>query len=145
MMELDTGNARVIVEFMRSFFLSPVGIFLYAVTTGVIGIFILLLFFSMMLSPSALILFLPVIIAFNGAASGYGIADKREFFSHQKAGLISIVAILTLAGSALIILFCPWEPLLDENRIFTSGVITLGSTFFGAWIATKNKALHTTS
>ncbi|MGB3212812.1 MAG: hypothetical protein WBB19_19080 [Desulforhopalus sp.] len=123
---------------------SPLGVFLYGALTGVIGIAILLLFFSMVLSPSLLLFILPFIVAFNGAAGGYSLTDRVESgFPYQKLTLVCLAALLTVTGCSLITLFVPWEPLMDGGRYIISGLSTLVSTFFGSWIAAKSKGLNT--
>jgi len=130
------------MEKLKQFVTSPIGLFLSAVLTGMVGIVLLLAFLSMVFSPSALLLILPGIIAFNGAAGGYSLTGKREdAFPHKKKNLICLAALLTATGCSVITLFCPWEPLVDGGRYLISGVSTLIFTFLGSWIADKSKSL----
>lgn len=142
MLENCMNGAQEVVEKLKQFIASPRGVFLSAFVSGLVGIVLLLAFLSMMLSPSALLFFLPAIISFNGAAGGYSLTDKTEgAFPHKKIALICLAALLTAAGGSVITLFCPWEPLVDGSRYLISGVSTLICTFLGSWIADKSRSL----
>ncbi len=131
---------------IKQFGSSPTGVYLYTLTTGMIGILILLGFLSMVFAAVALPLLLPAIIGFNSAVSGYGITEKRYHnFTYKKLGLISIATLLTITGCISITLFCPWESLLDSRRFLISGSSALLFTFLGSWIGAKSKSLTTTS
>lgn len=119
---------------------SPAGIFLYSLVTGIVGVIILLGFFSMLISATVLNVLLPVIIAFNSAASGYGFVDKRGSTTpYQKIPLFAIAVLLTLTGCFCITFFNPWEPLLNGWQYLISATAALFSTFFGAWLAVKTR------
>lgn len=138
----DTFSALYIVEKIKGFFKTPVGVFLYAVTTSVAGVLILLMFLSTVLSPSALFYILPAIVAFNAAAGGYGLADKKEVFVYQKTGLFVLAAFVALTGNLATSLFFPWEPLLAVERLSVSIAAALVAVAFGAWIARKSKTMN---
>lgn len=142
MLEICINGAQEAMEKLKQFVTSPIGVFLSAFLTGLVGIVLLLAFLSMVFTPSALLLILPGIIAFNGAAGGYSLTDKTEgAFSHKTKALICLAALLTVTGCSVITLFCPWEPLVDGGRYLISGISTLIFTFFGSWIADKSKSL----
>ncbi|WP_136798356.1 hypothetical protein [Desulfosediminicola ganghwensis] len=141
MIDACEGGARVIVETVKNIFKSPVGIFIYALSTAIVGIVILLAFLSLIVVPSNLPWTLPVLIGFNAAGGGYGVAEKWGTYPMKKLALFSFAVILTIAGGTIITLFCPWEQLLDMNRYLMSGVASLIFTFFGAWIAAKSQQL----
>lgn len=140
------NGARYTVDKIKEFTASPLGVLLYSLVTGVIGIIILLGFISLVLSPSALTPILPVIIAFNGAASGYSLIDRGTInFPHRKSVLVLIAALLTITGCSVITLFCPWEPLFHPTRYLIVGLSTTVFTFFGAWIAVKSNNMNRSS
>lgn len=139
-MEMYESSSRAVVEMMRSFMASPTGIFLYATVTGVVGILVLLIFLSLFVAPNDLVIFLPFIAAFNGAASGFSITGKEASFTHRKTAFLVITALLTVTGCFLLTLFCPWELFVDVDRLFTTGAFTLIATWFGGWIGQKNKS-----
>lgn len=142
MFNLDTCGAQFVVEKIKTGLGSPAGIFSWTLATSVMGVLILLGFLAMVMAPSALPLALPLVVLFNGAAGGYGLAEKQSSFPHQKLGLISLATVLTLTGSSAIAVLCPWEPLVDTSRLFVALFWTLIGTGFGAWIARKSKSLH---
>ena len=137
--EICIDGARVAVEKWRQFLLSPLGIYLYSTLTGAVGILILLMFFSMVLSPAALLILLPCIIAFNGAAAGYGLRDKCKSFPRIKTALTSIALLLSITGCTGIAVLQPWEPPITGLRSLLAIVFALSGTFFGAWIAKKKQ------
>lgn len=138
----DTFSALYIVEKIKGFFKTPTGVVLYAITTSVAGVLILLMFLSTLLSPSALIFILPAIVAFNAAAGGYGLADKKEVFTYQKTGLSVLAVLVALSSSLATSLFYPWEPLLAVERLFISITVAFLSVAFGAWIARKSNTMN---
>jgi len=140
-MMTDTFSAIYLVEKMKSLLRTPTGVFVHTAVTSLGGVVVLLLFLASVLSPPALLFALPVILAFNGAAGGFGLADKEEYFPYQKTGRLALAGLLTVAGCTGIVLLCPWEPLFDLSRYLISGAATLVSVLFGGWIAKKNKAL----
>lgn len=138
-----TSGAQVTVEKIKQVFATPLGAFFYALVTGAVGIVILLGFLSMFVSAAALPMALPALIAFNSAAGGYSLTEKNA--TEKGAGLPTLLLmaiLLTIAGCSAIILFCPWESLLDINRLLLCAIAALISTFLGAWIARKNKNLN---
>ncbi|MFT5726616.1 MAG: hypothetical protein ACI8PB_000737 [Desulforhopalus sp.] len=140
---IDTlKGAQVTVEKIKQFVASPVGVFLYAYITGAIGIVLLLGFSSMIWSSTALTTILPAIIAFNCAAGGYSLIDKNKSATVPKIALILLAALLTITGCCIIVVFCPWESLLDMNRYLISASAAIIFTIFGAWIAWKSKNLN---
>ena len=108
---------------------SRVGSVLYVSATGVVGVILLLGFFSLFLVPFALIYLLPLIIGFNGAVSGYNLADKGVG-SHLISCLIALL--FALSGGIFLRLFCSW--------IFTAEwlsylLFSVGGSFITAWIS----------
>lgn len=134
-------NVRVVLEIIRSFFKSPVGMFLYAAISSIIGIVILLTFLSFLVQPGDLVIFLPFIVAFNAAASGFAVTGKDVLFTWRKTVFLSLGALLTLAGCFLITLFCPWEPFWLAERWFTTLVFSCAAVWLGGWIGDKNSKL----
>ena len=146
MIDICTTGAQVMMEKLKQFMASPLGVFLYALVTGMVGIIILLAFLSMVVSPSVLPMILPGIIAFNAAAGGYSLVEKNEGETgFPKIALVAIAGLLTITGCSVLTLFCPWEPLVDGIRYLVSILSALVFTFFGAWIAGKSKSLNRSS
>lgn len=142
MIDMCFDGARVVVERWKQFLLSPVGVYLYSVVTGGLGIIILLVFLSMVLSPGALLILFPFIIAFNSASAGYGLVDKCSAFPRRKTALVTIAALCAATGCLAVTVLFPWEPLFDAVRYGLAAGASLTGVFFGAWIGGKNKKLH---
>ncbi len=146
MLDICVDSAKVAVENLKRVFASPFGIFMYAALSGMIGIVILLAFFSMLLSGSALIMILPGIVAFNAASGGYGLVDKggREF-PRLRVSLIGLSILLSVTACFALTVFTPWERMTDGVWYLVSGLSALVFSFFGAWVATKKINLERTS
>lgn len=143
MIDIYTSSVRITGEKLKTFGTSSLGIITYGLLTGIIGIVILLTFFSMVLSPATLLSILPCIIAFNAAVGGYNLAEKQGVDTpHLKLQLFMFAAVLTITGCSLIIIFCPWEPPIEIKRYLISGLSALFFTFLGAWISYKNNKLN---
>lgn len=140
MIDICTNGAKNMMDRIKQFSSAPTGIFLYSLLTAIVGVIILLAFFSMIFTGSVLTVLLPIIVGFNSAAGGYGFVDKTASDTpHQKLVLFGIAVLLTITGCFFITLFNPWEPLLDGWRSLISFTSALFSTFFGGWLAVKNK------
>jgi len=143
MIEICMNGAKFTMEKMRQFQASPTGIFLYVITTGVLGIVILLAFLAMLFGAAMLKPLLPMIVGFNCASGAYGCIEKgRPGQSNQLFFITSAALIMILAGCLIASLFHPWEQLFEGyTLLFTvcSGVI---STLFGVWLGVKNRSLN---
>lgn len=143
MLGTTVNRTKSIVGNIKQIFASPLGIFIYAALSGMIGIVILLAFFSLFLSGSTLALIQPAIIAFNAANSGYCTVSKGgENLPRFRISLIAITVLLTLTGYFSIPVFSPWESISNGMCHLISGLSALIFSFFGAWIAIKSKKLN---
>lgn len=142
MLDIAVDSARVVQENMKRAMASPVGIFMYAALSGMVGIVILLAFFSMLMSRPILAMILPVIISFNAASSGYCLIDKGgRDFPRLKISLIAISILLAGTGCFVLSVMLPWESMTEGFRYLVSGVSALIFAFFGAWIGFKSEKL----
>lgn len=142
MLDLCVDSARVVIENIKRVFATPFGIFVSTALSGMVGVVILLFFFSMLLSESTLVMILPVIISFNAATCGYGLIDKGgPDFPRVTLSLLVISALLAITGCFALVVLLPWELITDGVRWLVSGLSALGFSFFGAWIARRNKKL----
>lgn len=137
---MDT--ARVMMERWKQFLLSPTGVYLYAVITSGIGVLILLGFFSLFLSPGALPLLMPLMIAFNAAGAGYGLLDKCQTFPRPAIALMSIAVVLALVGVVGLAYLQPWRSPFAPTMAIPALVGSVAATCFGAWIARKKHSDH---
>lgn len=146
MLDVYMEAVRYCLERIKQAAASPPGIFLYAALSGMIGIIILLAFFSMILSGSSLLLILQAIISFNAAASGYYLVEKGGAnFPLIKTSLIVISGLLALTGCFSLAVFLSWELGMDSVRVLISSLLALCFSFFGAWIAVRSKRLRNVS
>ncbi|MBM9604994.1 hypothetical protein [Desulfopila inferna] len=142
MIEMGISAAQTTVEKMKHFAASPLGIFFYAAVPGMVGIIILLGFMAAVIFPSDLPNTLPFIIAFNSAASGYGLVDKGgDNYPGKRPTLFIIALVMTVTGCSAITIFCPWESLVEGERYFICASSAIIFTFFGAWLGSKSKKL----
>ena len=142
MLDVYTEGVKYCLERIKQAAASPPGIFLYAALSGMIGIVILLAFFSMILSGSSLVLILQGVISFNAAASGYYLVDKGgTSFPFTKTCLIVISALMVLTGRLSSVVILPWDIVTDSVSFLISGLLALCFSFFGAWIAAKSKRI----
>ncbi len=130
---------------LRNCIHSPLGSYISTLFTGVLGIVLLLTFFSTILSPAITLLTLPMVVSFNCAMCGYSITEKRTKRNNlPRIPLLNVAAILTIVGCSIVTLFYPWEPLMDGMRYLITGSCAVVFSFFGSWIAIKNKHNTTT-
>lgn len=140
MLDFYVDTARVAMENIKKAFATPFGVFVYSAATGMMGVIILLFFFSMLFSGSTLAMTLPLILSFNAATCGYGIVDKGgPDFPHLILGLFVISLLLIIAGYSALVLLVPWESFAGTTRWLISGALVFLFSFFGAWIGRKNK------
>jgi len=140
MLNICVDNARVTMENLKQVLACPLGIFLYAALSGMVGIVILLVFFSMVFAESALPVAFPFIISFNAATSGFYLVDKGGLrFPYLRISLVVLSGMLTVTGCISIAVLLPWESMMDGTRYIVSGLSALVFSFFGAWIGSKSK------
>ncbi len=143
MLDFYVDSARVALENVKKAFATPFGIFVYSAATGMMGVIILLFFFSMLLSGSSLAMALSVILAFNGACCGYGIVDRGGMdFPRLTMALVVISLLLLATGYIALGLLVPWESFTGSIRLLISGSLVIGFSFLGTWIARKNKKIQ---
>ena len=143
MIDMCTTRAQLSLEWIKAFTRTPFGIFLHSALTAVVGIIILMAFFAMALSPTALKILVPAIIGFNAAVAGYNIIDKGGVrYPWKKTCLTLMALILAITGCLALFLLYPWDATLNIGRYLFSGTTALALTFFGAWLAAKSKKLN---
>ncbi len=146
MLDFYVDTARVAMENIKKAFATPFGVFVYSAATGMMGVIILLFFFSMLFSGSTLAMTLPLILSFNAATCGYGIVDKGgPDFPHLTLGLFIISLLLIITGYFAFVLLVPWESSGRTTLWLISGALVFLFSFFGAWIARNNKKLQNKS
>jgi hypothetical protein len=123
-----------------SFFYLP-GKFAYSILAGVIGTILIFLFLNTFLHVFEAVRFLPWIIAFNTAITGYSLLDKtRDQLRHKhiaamSAGIVNVIITCAVFTSLFIYLigeslFSPWDLVL----FFAIGIVC---SELGALLAIK--------
>ncbi len=112
------------------------------ILVGVGGIALLCGFFSLFLAVAAQVALLPFITGFNGAVSGYNLAEKSGVFSAywKSYGVISLF--FCMAGITALLFFAPplmaeeWQEIVLSFAVF-SLLTAFGGLYSGRWIAKK--------
>jgi len=131
---------------ISAFLQSATGRYLQSASFGIGGVFILLLFLSQLTQPYVIVVIIPLIVAFNAAASGYGFIEK---ISLKKGTFFLALASLGLAialfSEVVISLLYPWE----IQEFFIHFLITLlaacSFTLIGGWLARKKSERNNSS
>jgi len=122
------------------------GKLVYSVLVGTVGVVILVAFFNMAVTPTDSIKFLPVIIAFNAALTGYMVLEKTgTFFQHKwLVAVIAGVAATLLAFFALNTLFLHITGLflINAPQLLIILVIGIGASWFGGVLAINYLGLN---
>ncbi len=120
---------------------------LYALVTGVVGIVLLLGFFSLFTAPEGMPMLVPPAVGFNALVGGWNLG-LRTPKQQPLPGVPLLVAVLfTMCGTALLWFFCPWladpsgfKPLLGTALVsFLCGWAGLR---IGVWIARRSRELN---
>ena len=111
----------------------------YSILVGTVGSFILMAFLNTIVLPAASVKFLPLIIAFNAALTGYMVVEKtRTYFQHKwsmavAAGLSA--TLLTFGALNLFFLQTTGLFLISLPQLAVMLVLGIGSSWFGAVLA----------
>ncbi|MCP3952692.1 MAG: hypothetical protein GY697_10830 [Desulfobacterales bacterium] len=118
----------------------------YSTLVGAVGTVILVAFFNMVVMPADSIKFLPVIIAFNAALTGYMVLEKtRSFFQHKwMVAIISGLAATLLAFFALNTFFMHIAGLflINLTQLLIMLAIGTGASWFGGILAINHLDLN---
>jgi len=119
---------------------------IYSILVGAFGAVILVAFFNMVVMPADSIKFLPVIIAFNTALTGYMVLEKtRLFFRHKwLAAIIAGISVTLLAFIALnaFSLHLTGLFLINLPQLMIMLAIGTGSSWFGGVLAINYLGLN---
>lgn len=130
-------NIDTIIEFWSTAY----GKIIYSILAGVVGVIVLAAFSNMLVPPAASLKFLPFIIAFNTALTGYMVIDKtREFFQHKRVVAIFAGVMATLlAFVALNTFFLQITGLflINLTQLLIMLAIGIGASWFGSVLAIR--------
>jgi len=118
---------------------TPYGKTVYSIAVGTFGSIILVAFMNMVMLPAYSLKFIPLVIAFNAALSGYMVLEKtREFFQHKWT--VAILAGLTMTLLAFMVLLAFFMQttgvyMLGLSHLLLMLVFGIGSSWFGGVLA----------
>ena len=129
------------IQFFSSDKRSLAGQFAYAVFTGVCGTLILVVFLNAILNVFQMIKFIPFIVAFNTAMTGYSLIDKcRERIRHKHAWALSAglsTAVITVGLLLTFSFYFLGEDLLGLKMSLFLIIIGAVCSELGALLAAK--------
>jgi multidrug transporter EmrE-like cation transporter len=129
------------IQFFSSDKRSLAGQFAYAVFTGVCGTLILVVFLNAILNVYQMIKFIPFIVAFNTAMTGYSLIDKsRERIRHRHAWALSAglsTAVITVGSLLTFSFYFLGENLLGLKLSLFLIIIGAVCSELGALLAAK--------
>ena len=113
----------------------------YAILSGICGTLILVAFLLAFLNAFQVMKFIPFIVAFNTAMTGYAVMDKcrerirRKHLWVLSAGLVNVV--ITFAALTTLSLYLIGENLLGIKMFFLLLIVGAVCSELGALLATK--------
>jgi hypothetical protein len=127
------------INSILEFWSTAYGKAIYSILAGTVGVVVLTAFLNMLVPPAASLKFLPFIVAFNTALTGYMVLEKTRTYFNRKwsvAVFAGVVATL-LAFFALNTFFLHTTgiSLIGLNELLLMGIIGLGSSWFGGVLA----------
>lgn len=130
-------NIATIIEFWSTAY----GKVIYSILAGVVGVVVLTAFSNMLVPPAASLKFLPFIIAFNTALTGYMVIDKtREFFRHKRVVTILagvVAALLAFGALNTFFLHTAGYFLISLTELLIMLAIGIGASWFGSVLAIR--------
>lgn len=118
---------------------------IFAVLSGVIGTIVLTAFLVGIMGVYQVLKYLPWIIAFNTAMTGFSLIDKtrdlikRKHLAAVGAGIANVL--ISLGGLTLLSNYFAGENLIGISRISAFLVIGTVCSALGAWLAAKAQKL----
>jgi hypothetical protein len=129
------------IQFLLSDKRNLAGQFVYAVITGVCGTLILVVFLNAILNVFQISKFVPFIVAFNTAMTGYSLIDKcRERIRHKHAWALSaglLTAVITVGFLMTFSFYFLGENLLGLKMSLFLIIIGAVCSDLGALLAAK--------
>ena len=111
----------------------------YSILAGTVGAIILMAFINTIVLPAASVKFLPLVIAFNAALTGYMVIEKtRTYFRHKWSIAVAAGATITLLAFGLLNLFFLQTTglfLISLPQLLVMLILGVGSSWFGAVLA----------
>ncbi len=117
----------------------------FSIGSAVIGIILLVLFFSFFMSTPAIVKIMPVFFGFNAAMAGFSLIDKTGDRLPHKLIYAACSGIVTVLFAWLILSFIlDFSMLVRGVHLIWYSLTGLGGGLFGGWLAVKNHKLKNT-
>lgn len=130
-------------NFYNRFIASPTGAIVYSIMAGGIGVVVLVMFLAAMFSLSTVAKFIPWIIGFNAAVTGYSLIDKtRDRLPRKRLFAMGTGGFMALLVCFLFILAFGYGTLVATPQFFIYGIIGVVFGGFGAWVAEKKHCIE---
>jgi len=111
----------------------------HSIVVGTVGTVILVGFLNMVMLPAFSLKFVPLVIAFNAALTGYMVLEKtREFFQRKWAVAMAAGTFMTLLAFIILNAFFMQTTglyLLGLSHLFIMLLFGVGSSWFGGVLA----------
>ncbi|RTZ94865.1 MAG: hypothetical protein DSY90_15090 [Deltaproteobacteria bacterium] len=126
------------ISFFNRLTASLPGAIIYSILAGVIGALILMIYLGGMVATESLMKWIPWILGFNTAITGYSLIDKTMERLHNKriyavgSGVIVVVTVclvLTLTSE--------FGNIVTPAQLAMYGIIGVIFSGFGAWVSIK--------
>ncbi|RUA00529.1 MAG: hypothetical protein DSY89_06360 [Deltaproteobacteria bacterium] len=129
---------KLSISFFNRLTASLPGAIIYSILAGVIGALILMIYLGGMVATESLMKWIPWILGFNTAITGYSLIDKTMERLHNKriyavgSGVIVVVTVclvLTLTSE--------FGNIVTPAQLAMYGIIGVIFSGFGAWVSIK--------
>jgi len=111
----------------------------HSIVVGTVGTFILVVFLNMVMLPAFSLKFVPLIIAFNAALTGYMVLEKtRDYFQRKWAVAMVTGTVMTLLAFNVLNAFFMQTTglyLLSLPQLAIMLAMGIGASWFGAVLA----------
>jgi len=127
------------ISFIFDLWSTTFGKAVHSVVVGTVGTVILVAFFNMVMLPAIGLKFVPLIIAFNAALTGYMVLEKtRESFQRKWSVAIITGTVMTLLAFIVLNAFFMQTTdlyLLGLHQLAIMLAMGIGASWFGAVLA----------
>jgi len=140
-MNQEPGGKMFNIEYLSEIGSTAYGKTVTSILAGTVGAVILVAFLNVLVLPAGSVKFLPLIIAFNTAVTGYMVIDKtREYFRHKR-----FIAVLAGTAATLLVfitlnaffLHATGFFLINPTELWFMLAIGIGSSWFGSILAIR--------
>ncbi len=137
---LDT---KLPISFFKRLTTSLPGAIIYSILTGVIGASILIIYLSGILAIESLMKWIPWILGFNTAITGYSLIDRtQDRLPNRRMVVVGSGGIVVIIVCLLLTLTSEFGNLVTRSQLVMYGIIGLILSGFGGWVSIKRHYLE---